>query len=82
MNESLEKGSMLAQLEYARQKGLPVIVFNPNYNRDPVNNEVIPYSHSMQAHSVFVWEKYVQPAKFNKVFIIAHSAGGACLAAI
>jgi hypothetical protein len=36
----------------------------------------------MQAHAAFVWEKYVQPSSFNKLYIVAHSAGGSCLSTI
>jgi len=36
----------------------------------------------MEAHSLFVWETYIKPSKFKKFNIVAHSAGGACLAAI
>jgi hypothetical protein len=36
----------------------------------------------MEGHATFVWDKYIKPSKFKKLFIVAHSAGGACLAAI
>jgi len=59
-----------------------VLVMNPNYNRDPISKSVIPFCHSMESHALFVWEKYIKPSKFKKFFIVAHSAGGACLASI
>lgn len=36
----------------------------------------------MESHSRFVWEKYVSPSKFNRLYIVAHSAGGGCLSSI
>ena len=36
----------------------------------------------MESHCNFVWEKYVIPSKFKKLYVIAHSAGGMCLSAI
>lgn len=36
----------------------------------------------MDSHSRFVWRHYVSPSKFNKFFIVAHSAGGGCLSSI
>ena len=36
----------------------------------------------MTSHAQFVWEKYVKPSRFKKLYIVAHSAGGACLACI
>jgi hypothetical protein len=36
----------------------------------------------MQTHSVYVWNKYVFPSKHKEIYIVAHSAGGACLSYI
>ena len=36
----------------------------------------------MVSHAEFVWNRYVMPSKFKKLHIIAHSAGGSCLANI
>jgi hypothetical protein len=36
----------------------------------------------MVDHCLNVWETYVENAGFEKLFIIAHSAGGRCLSAI
>jgi len=38
MNDSLKLGSVFPQLDYAKEKGYSVIVFNPNYysNSDKV----------------------------------------------
>ena len=36
----------------------------------------------MTSHASFVWKKYVKPSRFKNLFIVAHSAGGACLAHI
>jgi len=83
INESIEKGSMLPLIKAAQEKNLAVLVMNPNLHRDPKSKELIPFCHSMESHSLFVWEKYVKPAKhFTNLYIVAHSAGGACLASI
>lgn len=80
INESMEKGSMLPLLHAARQHNMSVIVFNPNLNRS--QGATIPYSRTMESHSLFAWERYVSRSRFRKLFIVAHSAGGSCLAAI
>jgi hypothetical protein len=36
MNENLEKGTVLPFLSVAQRNAMPVIVMNPNYNRDPI----------------------------------------------
>lgn len=36
----------------------------------------------MERHAYYAWYKYVEPSKFKKFAIVAHSAGGACLATI
>ena len=36
----------------------------------------------MQAHACFVWKTYVENSGFEKILLIAHSAGGACTSAI
>jgi len=35
INENLEKGSMLPFIDLCRKLDIPVLVMNPNYNRDP-----------------------------------------------
>ena len=35
INENLEKGSMLPFIDLCRKIDIPVLVMNPNYNRDP-----------------------------------------------
>ena len=92
MNESIEKGSVLPFLEVAQKENLSVVIMNPNLNRDPKTNvisqytitiqTVIPYNNSMTQHATFVWEHYVDPTDFNEIYVVAHSAGGACLAQI
>jgi hypothetical protein len=71
---------MLPLIDVALNHNMSVIVFNPNLNR--VRGATIPYCHSMVSHSLFAWERYVRPTRFRKFFIVAHSAGGSCLAAI
>jgi hypothetical protein len=82
VNDSLEIGSMLPQIEWANENKLPVIVMNPNYNRDPKTSKSIPGSTSMRDHACFVWKNYVENSRFKKLFVIAHSAGGGCILSI
>lgn len=82
MNDKLSLGSVFPQLDYAKEKGYSVIVFNPNFswNDDgvPVDNRVW----GMDWHSLFAWKTYVQPSKAKNILMIAHSAGGGCAASI
>ena len=80
INESIEKGSMLPLLHAAALHNMSVIVFNPNLHRH--QGQAIPYCHTMESHSLFAWKKYVSPTRFRRLFIVAHSAGGSCLASI
>ena len=52
---------------------------NPNYNTDPESGVTVPFSHTMQDHAIWVWDKYVKDSGFDKISIVAHSAGGDCL---
>jgi len=71
---------MLPQVEWAvKEKGYKVLVMNPNYTSDPKTEEAIPLLDTMTKHACYVWEKYVIPAKFKSIMVIAHSAGGMCL---
>ena len=70
INDGMKLGSMLPQIEWARQKGHDVLVMNPNVGQ------------SMSDHCVRVWREFVEPAGFNKVMVIAHSAGGCCVTAL
>ena len=36
----------------------------------------------MQDHAYHVWKEYVEPAGFESILLIAHSAGGGCLTTI
>ncbi|CDW90649.1 UNKNOWN [Stylonychia lemnae] len=82
LNESLKTGSMLQMIKTAQHNKMSVLVMNPNLRSQPGQNGVIPYCHSMESHSLYVWERYVIPSRFRKFQVIAHSAGGGCLAAI
>ena len=71
VDDSLEIGSMLPQIEWAVSNSIPVLVMNPNEN-----------SSTMSEHSCFVWENYISKSRFKNLFVIAHSAGGACIMSI
>ena len=36
----------------------------------------------MADHAYFVWDKYVKDSGFDKIDLVAHSAGGMCLKVI
>jgi len=55
---------------------------NPNYSRDPSTGAMIPGCSSMDKHAVFVWNQYVKDSGFDRISIVAHSAGGGCLSSI
>ena len=55
---------------------------NPNYNMDPKTGKAIKHCETMEDHAVHVWQNYVLDSGFNKILIIAHSAGGGCLSEI
>lgn len=80
MNDTLELGSMLPDIEFAQNNGMSVLVMNPNYNRDAKDNRVDKLIRGMNHHSNYVWKNFVEndkcPAK--EVFMVAHSAGGGC----
>jgi len=80
MNDTLELGSMIPDIEFARKYGFSVMVMNPNYNMTPEKVKVDRKILGMNHHSNYCWENFVEndgcPAK--EIFIVAHSAGGGC----
>ena len=82
INENLEQGSMLPFVDLCRNLSIPVLVMNPNMSIDPESKQTIPFSQSMDVHACFVWNFYVKESGFDQISIVAHSAGGGCLAAI
>ena len=36
----------------------------------------------MEEHACFVWKNYIMKSGFDKLFVIAHSAGGGCIMSI
>ena len=69
VNESLETGSVLPFLVHAQNLNIPVLVMNPNYNRDPnvegKNAPIVPFSQTMEMHARWVWGKYVKDSGFD-----------------
>lgn len=78
MNDTIELGSMIPDIEFAQNNGFSVLVMNPNYTKDEKGNSVDKQVKGMNTHSLYVWENFVEenicPAK--ELFIVAHSAGG------
>ena len=77
--ENFELGSMLPVIQRCQQLDIPVLVMNPNYDRDPETNKNVPFSDNMNEHALFVWEKYVLNSGFDQIDVIAHSCGGYCV---
>ena len=73
---------MLPFIDRCRDLGIAVLVMNPNYTRCPETGAIIPYAHTMSEHATFVWQHYVLNSGFTEVYVVAHSAGGGCLASI
>eukprot|EP00347_Sterkiella_histriomuscorum_P010396 403376461 len=78
INDNLNLGSMLPQIEWALSQGFKVIVFNPNMRKDPRFGQNIKNCQTMSSHCLYVWEKYVSPLKCKHLAVLAHSAGGRC----
>lgn len=73
---------MMPQVEWAVQSGYPVIVMNPNQNDDPATKRKVPFNENMGKHAVHVWRNYIEPSGFEKLLVLAHSAGGGCVTEI
>jgi predicted aldo/keto reductase-like oxidoreductase len=73
-NASLELGSMLPQIEFAKERGIPVLVMNPNQKSEGL--------HSMNEHCNYVWEQFVLASGFQRILVLAHSAGGGCVSSL
>lgn len=78
--EDLGFGSMLPQIEWAKQKGIPVLIMNPNHSED--SGERVPLSQDMRSHTKHVWRNYIIDSGFERILLIAHSAGGPCVSEI
>ena len=63
---------MLPFVDKCHELEIPVLVMNPNFNRDE-NGVKIPFSGQ---HATYVWEKYIKDSGFTEVSVVAHSAGG------
>ncbi|TNV77681.1 hypothetical protein FGO68_gene17253 [Halteria grandinella] len=81
INHSFELGSMLPLIDRAQKKNVSVIVLNPNFTNQE-QRELRVSAKGSYDHSLYVWEKFIAPSKFNKFYIVAHSAGGGSLARI
>ena len=79
INDDFDLGTMLPQIEWAKAKGYPVLVMNPNHNYDPETREKVPQNGTMVKHALHMWRNYVAKSGFKKLYAIAHSAGGWCL---
>lgn len=65
INEDLELGSMLPLIGRCHELGVPILVMNPNFARDPETGVGIPHSSGMGEHALYVWNKYVLNSGFD-----------------
>lgn len=79
VNENLDIGSVFPFLEWSKSHNFASIVLNPNFNRDPKTNLMIPKNGTMDAHCEYVWNKFISKCPATKIFIVTHSAGGYCV---
>lgn len=81
MNDTLDLGSKLPDIEFATQYGFSVIVLNPNYNKDTDGTPVDGKIRGMNHHCNYAWKHFVEDGKCpaKELFVVAHSAGGACI---
>lgn len=76
INSSIDAGTILTTVKWARSIGWAVIVFNPNAPKSFAGPD------SCTAHTIQVFDKFVAPSKAasgRKVVAIAHSNGGRCV---
>ena len=79
MKKGLSVGSMLPQLNKAKQAGYGVVVTNPNaqsYTDQAGNRHPIIGSGRPEEHAKYVWERFVVPAAAKHVFVMAYGYGG------
>ena len=69
-------GTMIPQVKWAHENGFSCIIMNPNYH---TKHDVPPEIDSMPQHCMFVWRKYIPVSPAKDIFLVVHSAGGACL---
>jgi pimeloyl-ACP methyl ester carboxylesterase len=75
----LRAGSVLPCLTEARRRGMEVIVLNPNHGGSRLLSNKYGVHHGMVNHTLHVFDEYlVSKNDPKRVFVIAHSMGGAC----
>jgi hypothetical protein len=75
----LPAGSVLPMLDKAKQRGMEVIILNPNHPGSALLKG--PRQIGMVKHTLFVFKKYIIN-KSRNVFIVAHSMGGECTSTV
>ena len=84
VDQGLVQGSVFPMLDFAKATGQSVIVLNPNMKLDPYTQQEIAYCSTMVEHCKFVWENFItrERCAAQTLSIVAHSAGGRCLASL
>ena len=73
--KGLQSGSVLPYLDEAEKRNMEVIILNPNH---PGSQEIKGQTYGMARHTEWVFHNMIIPANPRNIYIIAHSAGGAC----
>ena len=82
INDSLDIGTVFPMVLWAKQRGLAVLIMNPNCSKDPITGKLIK-GHTMDSHCEYLWEKLVANTLPDRpLLMVAHSAGGYCAAKI
>lgn len=76
INDSLKTGSIFPFLDFAKENGYEVIVFNPNFCYDSESRNPIPLVGSLESHGNYIWKNYIRACKASELYITAHSCGG------
>ena len=61
---------------------MSIIIMNPNQRTDSETGQTVPNCETNESHCNYVWEKFILPSKYKKLYIVAHSYGGKCIANI
>jgi len=82
MNDTLDTGTVFSLIERAKEEGYSYIILNPNLNKDPITKERIKANETSEDHCLYVWNKFIRKSPAKELYVIAHSAGGACTSSL
>lgn len=73
---SLDFGSDLPWIKFAKENGMEVVILNPNHLGSERIKEKYNTEMRIVKHSLYVFDKLIIPSNPKNVFIMAFSAGG------